>query len=348
MPVRSRGLLILALLVGAFAVSGPGAGGAYAAELRVSDSASRTEAEALGGQTYPQESTIYVFVPSAGVETVRWYLDDPSMSRSPRRVEYVPSFDFDGTASDGRANDLALAELGAGTHTITAEILGTDGDSDVVSATFTVKATLLFSDEFGGTSVDEDRWNLYYSPGHAGYGLRRPSAMDVADGSLVVTAKMVDGEIVSGGMSSALPLKYGRVEFRVRTEVDPTGTMSGVVLTYPTDQWSPYFTENDMYETGAGRGTRTPFRSFIHYGSTSTTQKYFIHEEDGSDWHTMAMDWRPGALKIYRDGALVWTITDPFVIADVFHRVCIQLDARATRALTTPVRMYVDYVRVYR
>ncbi len=41
-------------------------------------------------------------------------------------------------------------------------------------------------------------------------------------------------------------------------------------------------------------------------------------------------------------------ITDPFVIADVFHRVSIQLDARAPRALTTPVRMYVDYIRVYR
>lgn len=56
---------------------------------------------------------------------------------------------------------------------------------------------------------------------------------------------------------------------------------------------------------------------------------------------------RPSALKIYRDGVLVWTLTDTAAIPDVLHHFNIQLDALNTRTLTTPVRMYVDYVRIY-
>ncbi len=153
---------------------------------------------------------------------------------------------------------------------------------------------------------------------------------------------MVDGKLVSGGMSGTPDFRYGRVEFRVRTEADPTGTMSGLVLTYPPISSSQY-TENDIYETGYAV-SRWPFRSFIHYGSEPTTQKRFEHQADGSQWHTMAMDWRPGSLKIYRDGALVRTINESAVL----HRACIQLDARAVRTLTAPVRMYVDYIRIYR
>ena len=73
-----------------------------------------------------------------------------------------------------------------------------------------------------------------------------------------------------------------------------------------------------------------------------------MHKADASKWHTMVMDWRPSSLKIYRDGELVWTVTDTAVIPDVLHHLAIQLDASATRTLTTPVRMYVDYVRIYR
>jgi hypothetical protein len=61
----------------------------------------------------------------------------------------------------------------------------------------------------------------------------------------------------------------------------------------------------------------------------------------------MAMDWSPSAIKIYRDGALVWTITDPAAIPDVPHHLCIQLDALGSGTLTQRVRMAVDWVRIY-
>lgn len=99
---------------------------------------------------------------------------------------------------------------------------------------------------------------------------------------------MIDGKIFPDGMVQKQDFRYGRFDFRVMTEPDPTGP------------------------------------------------------------HTMAMDWSPSAINVYRDGARVWTITDREVIPDVAHHLTIRLDAVTTRTLTRRVSMYVDYVRIYR
>ncbi|MDX6679628.1 MAG: hypothetical protein QOE31_3680 [Solirubrobacteraceae bacterium] len=206
---------------------------------------------------------------------------------------------------------------------------------------------LLFADEFDGTTLDTSRYDVYNARGHAGYGLRRPSALALdGNGNLVITAKMVDGQLVSGGMGTLMNFTYGRIEFRVKTEPDPTGTMSGVVLTWPQEQWSPEFTENDMYETGPQADNRDRFSSYVHFG-TANWQKWKTHDVDPSVWHTIAMEWYPEFLEIYIDGVAAFTITDPAVIPDIPHHVCMQLDARAAQSLTRTVRMTVDYVRVY-
>ena len=59
------------------------------------------------------------------------------------------------------------------------------------------------------------------------------------------------------------------------------------------------------------------------------------------------MNWTPERLDIYRDGVFAWGTTDPEVIPDTPHHLCIQLDAIANRGLRRPVRMFVDWVRVY-
>lgn len=206
---------------------------------------------------------------------------------------------------------------------------------------------LIFADEFNGTTLDTAAWSAYDSPGHAGNGLRRPSALSLdGQGNLVLTAKMVNGKIVSGGMSNRLQFTYGRVEFRVRTEPDPTGTMNANVLTWPQKQRSPEFTETDMYETGPHVDNRRRFDSYAHFG-TANWHKSNTHDVDPSRWHTVAMEWYPGLLQIYVDGMFAWSISDRAAIPDVLHHLCIQFDAMATRTLTKPVRMYVDWVRVY-
>lgn len=207
---------------------------------------------------------------------------------------------------------------------------------------------LVFADEFNGAAIDMSIWRPFDSAGHAGNGLRHPSALALdGQGNLVITGQNSNGQIVSGGMAGRTDFTYGRVVFRVRTEPDPTGTMSGVVLTWPKHQWSPEYTENDMYETGPRVNNRSQFDSFIHFGRTTEWQKWTTHEFDPSQWRTVAMEWYPNLLEIYVDGQLGLSISDPAVIPDNLHHIGIQLDARAQRTLSRPVRMYVDYVRVY-
>jgi beta-glucanase (GH16 family) len=177
--------------------------------------------------------------------------------------------------------------------------------------------------------------------------LRRPYAVTVdGQGHLAITAQTINGATVTGGIANRLNRPYGLYEFRVRTDLDPTKNMSGAVLTWPQSGRFPQDGENDIYETGT-YNPRDPFFSFIHFGDTAGSQTSFKHYADASQWHTMAMDWSAGAIKIYRDGALVWTVTDPKVIPDAAHHLAIQLDALGTGQLTGPVRMYVDWVRIY-
>ena len=132
----------------------------------------------------------------------------------------------------------------------------------------TVPWILVDEDTFDEPVLDPDRWNLYDSPGNAGFGLRRPWTITVDDGLLTITAQMVDGLLVSGGMAHRVDQTYGRWEFRVRTDPDPSEATSGVVLTWPQSENWPIDGENNMYETGTNP-VRSPFMTFIHYAPTT-------------------------------------------------------------------------------
>jgi len=203
---------------------------------------------------------------------------------------------------------------------------------------------LVFEENFDGTSVNTTEWSMYNSQGHAGNGLRRPEAFSVANGLLTVTAQMKDGVLVSGGMANKRNYTYGKFEFRVRTEPDPSEVTSGVVLTWPQSENWPTDGENDIYETTTP-ASRNPFHTFIHYGADNN-QYHFQHNADGTEWHTIAMEWTEDAIKIYRDGVIVYKLTDQKAIPHVPHHLCIQLDAFKT-TMTGVVKMYVDWVKIY-
>ncbi len=200
-------------------------------------------------------------------------------------------------------------------------------------------------DDFDGAEVDTGNWYLYDSEGNAGYGLRRPSAITTRDGRLVITARMEGDALVSGGMAHDLAQTYGRWEFRVRTDPDPSAATSGVVLTWPASGNWPVDGENDIYETGTSP-TRFPFSTFIHFGADND-QEHLVHGADGTQWHDMAMEWTPEAIVIFRDGQWAGRIANPDAVPHVPHHLTIQLDAWADR-MGDPVAMEVDWVRVYR
>ena len=83
----------------------------------------------------------------------------------------------------------------------------------------------------------------------------------------------------------------------------PSEAMSGVVMTWPQSDVHPRDGENNIYETLATPGDRHEFYSFIHepFG-TVHDQDYTVHRVDASSWHTMAMEWTPDWIKLYRDG----------------------------------------------
>ena len=203
---------------------------------------------------------------------------------------------------------------------------------------------LAFADDFAGTELDLRNWRTYDSPGNAGHGLRRPSAIALRDGHLVITAAMDGGELISGGMAHRFDQTYGRWEFRVRTDPDPSEATSGVVLTWPQSENWPIDGENDMYET-LREPDRAPFMSFVHYGPDNA-QVSLTHDADGTAWQVMAMEWTADRLAILRNGEVVGEFDDPEVIPDVPHHLTIQLDAWAEE-MGEPVELEVDWVRVH-
>lgn len=279
----------------------------------------------------------------SGIKQVKWYIDGVEKgwdAAAPWQVSWNSS-----SVANGTHTIFAKAMTGTGAWLTSRSLSfnvqnGTTGGSG--------QWRLVMSDSFESSTLDTTKWMVYGPnwPGHNGNGLRDGRAVSVQNGTLTITARMLDGKLVSGAVRSRLDQTYGRFEFRARTDPDPTQTMSGVVLTWPQYQWSPEFTENDIYETLLNT-TRNPLYTFIHYGNSSSSQKYFIHEGvDGSQWHHFAMEWEPTALRIYHDGALVWTVTDMYAIPDVAHHLVMQLDAFKP-SLSGTVRLQVDDVRIY-
>src|ERR1035437_7614128 len=162
------------------------------------------------------------------------------------------------------------------------------------------KWNLIFQDDFNDSTLNRLAWSPYTSLGQEGNGLRRPEAFSLRDGTLVVTAAMIDSNLVSGGMAQNINQTFGKFEFRVRVEKDSSNAMSAVILTWPQSERWPMDGENDIYETGTD-GDRHVFYTNIHYGTSANTQHTFVHEADASSWHIMSMEWTSDYIKIYRD-----------------------------------------------
>jgi hypothetical protein len=173
---------------------------------------------------------------------------------------------------------------------------------------------------------------------------------------MVITAQMQNGSLVSGGMEHRYNQQYGKYRFRVRTDNDPSRSMSGVVLTWPQSGVHPRDGENNMYETLVQTANRNPFFTFIHkpFGSHSD-QEYYEHHADGSQFQIMTMEWTPDRITITREGPGrdgnwdSWTVneTGADLIPDNPHKLAIQLDAWQ-HSMPGTVRMEVDWVEVYK
>ena len=283
----------------------------------------------------------------SGIRQVKWYVDGREVGWD-GSAPWQASWSSSGVA-DGAHTIMARAENGLGVWLSSPDVSFTVRNG--ATATQPADGTavpgwrLVMSDSFDGATVDTAKWRVYGPnwPGHAGNGLRDGRAVSIQNGRLTITAQMLNGVLVSGGVKARLSQAYGRYAFRARVDADPSGATTGCVLTWPTSENWPAEGENNIWETTTA--SRYPFSTFIHY-SPQNWQHWFHHYADGTQWHDMVMEWEPHEIRIYRDGAQVFKVTDTYAIPDWAHNLVLQLDA-VKSWMSGAVRMEVDDVRVY-
>jgi hypothetical protein len=105
------------------------------ATLLLSSQADRSSPRLLAGTTVARD--IFVFLGSVSAKRVRYYVDDPGMSRSPFQTELYAPFDLaGGTAAAAAPFD--TRRIADGAHTVTAAVDISTGGTAVVNANFTV------------------------------------------------------------------------------------------------------------------------------------------------------------------------------------------------------------------
>ncbi len=128
---RTNALRLLAALL---ASSVLGAQESLSYDLVVGVQMNGADAKPLAGQAL--EGSVYIrVVPEAGVETVRFYLDDPAITGTVYRVERNAPFDLAG-GSRTESNAFNVDSLAVGSHTVTASVELVGGSTVVLSGTF--------------------------------------------------------------------------------------------------------------------------------------------------------------------------------------------------------------------
>lgn len=154
LPSTAMLLLSLSLVVALFGqIGAPESTRAQSAySIVYSTSSNRSNPAPLDGRTV--SGNIYAFTTPVddGITLVRFFLDDPGMTGSPRQVENNPPYDFAG-GSTSKADPLKTTSLSDGPHTITAALDMDDGTTEVIHAAFTVRNSTATGLEFDVASL---------------------------------------------------------------------------------------------------------------------------------------------------------------------------------------------------
>lgn len=199
--------------------------------------------------------------------------------------------------------------------------------------------TLVWSDEFNGTSLDRSKWTFDLtngeSVGNPGWGNNeleyytdRPENVKVEDGNLVITAIKEQQKYEGYDYTSArvktkglFSKKYGKFEIRAKA---PGG--KGL---WPAIWMLP---EQDVYGTWAASGEIDIMEGWgsdtgkiggtLHYGGQWPRNMYtgkeyrFANGSTTEDYHVYGLEWEPGEIRWYVDGLLYATQNDWFSISE--------------------------------
>jgi hypothetical protein len=389
--MRKLSSLLLVVLLAACSGDSADLSSQASPSIRVSESTTGSPYTALQGATLSDGR--YIFVPNvAYLERVGWLIDG-------KGYDTGRSAPWSLNSKDTMFNTARLAD---GQHTITARYFYKRGGRrwmESVSATFTVRnaapapepeppppapepeptptdpgRTLIFADEFSGTSLDRSRWDDCYpwgnEGGYEGNCYNRSTGetqvylernITVADGTLKLTAKRENYCAHSkcfsytSGMVATHPrlgtgftTRYGYLEASIKM---PKG--KGLWPAFWTLPW-PVAHPPEIDITEVLGDSITTHRMHYHYDDNGTDRsvgKNYVGPDLSADFHTYAVDWRPGLIVWYFDGVEVFRTTQSVSGDPMYLLLNLAVDGWAgppDSSTPFPAVMEVDWVRVYR
>ncbi len=220
-----------------------------------------------------------------------------------------------------------------GGHAVTITV--SDGQ-DEVSQSFVISVSLatsggawslVWSDEFDGTTLNTDNWNIQTGDGSE-YGLTawgnaeqewyKAENITVADGNLVIAAKEEPTNgypYTSGRMRSdnKVDIKYGRIEARVKTPIGQ-GLWSAFWM-LPTDSayggWASGGEIDIMEVVSPGENDEVTYGT-LHYGMPwplNTSSGGNADRTPIDDFHTYAIEWEQDEIRWFIDDVHFATVS---------------------------------------
>lgn len=240
--------------------------------------------------------------------------------------------------------------------------------------------SLLWSDEFSGSQVDTNAWDIQEGDGCqygiCGWGnneLQSYSAnnLEVSNGTLKITARKervkalnyTSGRMRSANMPASGQWTNGRFEARIKLPAGQGLWPAFWMLPTDPDVGWPMSGEIDILES-TGQASMLAHGT-IHYGeewpNNSFTGAHILSQPQkwSDDFHTYAVEWTPFEMRWYLDDILYSTITSSdlensawWTFENYQYHFLLNVAVGGTWGGTPddsifPVSMEVDYVRVY-
>lgn len=240
---------------------------------------------------------------------------------------------------------------------------------------------LVWSDEFNGAQLDPEVWffesgdgSQYGIPGWGNDELQwyLPDSAELSNGLLVITAR---NEVQNGKNYTSARLntrdrfafRYGRIEARMRLP-GGQGVWPAFWLLPQDDAYGSWAASGEidvMEAVNLGASGGNTVYGTLHYGdqwpnNVFTGDTYVVATDATADFHDYALEWDESEMRWYVDGILYavqnsWYTTSaafPAPFDQSFHilfNVAVggNFPGSPNASTVFPVRMEVDYVRVY-
>jgi len=218
--------------------------------------------------------------------------------------------------------------------------------------------SLVFSDEFNGTTVDTTKWN--YRTDVKRESAQRPQNVTVGGGSLTINLKkeaFAGEQYTGGGLISKKKLRYGYYETRAKTSVGAGWhpafwAMAGDgSTTAPADRR----TEIDGFEFDMHQPRRIHHNVHGWYADGTKTSRgsaYDVGYDSSAAFHTYGFEWAESTVKFYVDGTLKYTAnysqtccTEHDYLSVWLTAIAVDLAGMDDAAL--PAAVQFDYFRYY-